>query len=115
MARKISSKVAAKETPVKEEQLRDYELVLVFNPELAEDGLEASLGKISQLITDKKGTLGTVEHWGKKKLAYPIKHYLEGSYVLARFQMSQLRANELEANLHISEDILRHLLTRMNS
>ena len=113
MARKVSSKETKAE--VEDEKLQDYELVLVFSPELAEDGLEASVGKVSQFITGKKGTISSVEHWGKRKIAYPIKHFTEGSYVLARFQMSRSLARELEANILISEDILRHLLTRANS
>ena len=43
-------KVAKKALVVEDELLRDYELVLVFSPEVAEDGLEAAIGKVSQFI-----------------------------------------------------------------
>ena len=108
MARKVASKAAK----VEDEQLRDYELVLVFSPELAEDALEVAIDKVSKFITERKGVLVTVEQWGKRRLAYPIKHFVEGIYILARFQLSPKLTGELEANLQISEDILRYLLTR---
>jgi small subunit ribosomal protein S6 len=55
-----------------------------------------------------------VEKWGKKKLAYPIKHFLEGNYVLTRFKVSPAQCKELEANLKITEEVLRHLLIKSN-
>ena len=109
----MARKVSAKKPKVEEEELRDYELLVVFSPEVAEDGLDAALGKVNQFITERGGTLSTVEQWGKKKLAYPIKHFLEGSYVLAHFRLSPKLTKELEANLHISEEVLRHLLVRL--
>ncbi len=111
VARKASSKVGG----VTDERLQDYELALIFSPELAEDGLETSVNKVSQFITERNGTLADVAKWGKKKLAYPIRHFLEGNYVVARFQMSPRLTRELEAGLQISEDVLRYLLTRVNS
>jgi small subunit ribosomal protein S6 len=110
----MAGKVSAKKPKVEEEELRDYELIVVFSPEVTEDGLDAALGKVNQFITERGGTLPTVEQWGKRKLAYPIKHFLEGSYVLIRFQLSPKLTRELEVNLHISEEVLRHLLVKLS-
>jgi small subunit ribosomal protein S6 len=110
MARKVSTK----KTKVEEEELRDYELVVIFNPDIAESDLETSLGKINQYISDKGGTIDSVEQWGKRKLAYPLKHFTEGSYVLTRFKLGAKLTRELEANLHISEEVLRHLLVKVS-
>ena len=51
--------------------------------------------------------------WGKKKLAYPIGQFVEGSYVLAHFNLKPASTKELEANLQISEEVLRHLLVKI--
>ena len=99
---------------VDDEQLRGYELVLIFSPEVTEDGLDVAISKVTQFITAKGGNSSEVEPWGKKKLAYPIRHFIEGSYVLIRFTMKPKLTKELEANLHISEEILRHLLRRLD-
>ncbi len=97
--------------------LQDYELVLVFSPEVdvAEDGAGVAIGKVSQVIADRGGAVAAVERWGKMRLAYPIKHFAEGNYVLVRFNLKPKLTRELEASLRISEEILRHLLVRMGS
>ena len=93
--------------------LREYELVFIISPELSEEALESRVESISQLITGKDGVMSEVERWGKKRLAYPLGHFLEGNYFLARFQMNPARCKEFEANLGISEEVLRHLLVRV--
>ncbi len=100
---------------VEDKRLEDYELVFVVSPEVADESLDSSIDGISQFIAGKDGVISEVERWGKKKLAYPIKHFLEGNYVLTRFKISPARCKELEANLKISEEILRHLLIKSSS
>lgn len=100
---------------VEDKKSQDYELVFIVNPEIADESLESRIEGINQFVTGNNGTVTEVERWGKKKLAYPIKHCLEGHYVLTRFQISPTRCKELEANLKISEDVLRHLLIKQSS
>lgn len=107
----VSDKVATEEGA----QLLDYELVLVISPEVAEEEFEATIDNISRLITGKGGTVSDIERWGKRRLAYPIRHFVEGSYVLARFKLKPAFSKELGANLRISEEVLRHLLIRLDS
>jgi small subunit ribosomal protein S6 len=95
-----------------DKRLQDYELVYIVNPDVAEDSLEAQVNGISQFITSRDGVIDSVDKWGKKKLAYPLKHYLEGNYVLTKFRISPARLKEIEANLKISEEVLRHLLVK---
>ena len=96
-----------------DKQLRDYELVFIVSPEVGDEALETTLNGVSQFITAKGGIISDIERWGKRKLAYPIKHFLEGSYVLTRFRMKPMWGKELEANLQISEEILRHQLIKV--
>jgi small subunit ribosomal protein S6 len=99
---------------VADSRLYDYELVFIVSPELADEALESRVESVSQFITGRDGVISDVVKWGKRKLAYPIQHNLEGNYVLTRFKISPARCKELEANLKISEEILRHLLVRLN-
>ncbi len=98
-----------------DEQLRDYELVLVISPESTEEEFEAAIDNVSRFVTEGGGTVSEIERWGKRRLAYPIMRFVEGSYVLARFQLKPALGKELEANLRISEKVLRHLLIRLDS
>lgn len=97
------------------EQLHEYEMVLVISPEVAEEEIEATIDVVSQFITGKGGTISDIEKWGKRKLAYPIKRFVEGSYVLTRFKLKPVFGKELEESLRISEKVLRHLLIRLDS
>jgi len=94
---------------------QEYELIYILNPEMSEEALETMTNGITQFITGKEGVIDAVDKWGKKKLAYSIKHFLEGNYILTKFKMNPARCKELEANLRISEDVIRHLLIKVGS
>ena len=111
MSRRTSKKVLKEE----DKQLRDYELVLIISPEVAEEKFDAAIDNVSQFITGRGGIISDVERWGKRRLAYPIEHFTEGSYVLTRLRLKPALSKELEANLQISEEVLRHLLVKFSS
>ncbi len=93
--------------------MREYELTVIFRPEIAEEEMPAEIEKVSQMISQKGGVVGEVNRWGRKRLAYPIKRCREGNYVLTPFKMDPTSALELDKNLESSERILRHLLVRL--
>ena len=97
--------------------MQDYEMVLVISPEveIAEEETNPVVDKVVKLITGKGGTITEISRWGKRKLAYPIRKFTEGEYVLTQFKMEPTVTKELEASLRLSEEILRHLLIRLNS
>ena len=97
-----------------DKQLCDYELVVIINPG-GDEAIDSVIGRFSRFITENGGVVSNVDRWGKRRLAYPIKHFIEGNYVLARFKLKPKLSQELEASLNISEEVLRHLLTRSSS
>lgn len=105
--------MAEKVSTGEDKQLRDYELVVVISPEVADENLEATIDGITRFIVGKGGVVSDTERWGQKKLAYPIKHFAEGSYVLLKFRLAPAAGKEVEANLKVSQDVLRHLLIRL--
>ena len=106
--------VTKDETKATEQLQCDYELVFIINPEVADDALDPLIDNISQFITGKGGTVTEVARWGRKKLAYPIKHLLEGNYVLVKFKLDPSANKELENNLKIAEKIIRYLLIKID-
>jgi small subunit ribosomal protein S6 len=106
--------VTKEETKTTEVSGKDYELVFIVHPEVADDAVEPFINNISQLITGKGGAIVEVARWGRKKLAYPIKHLLEGYYVLIKFKLDPSANKELETNLKISEKIIRYLLIKVD-
>ena len=97
-----------------DKQLRDYELVVIINPEVIDEALDSVVDNVSQFITENGGAISNVERWGKRRLAYPIKHFIEGNYVLTQFKLSPKLDKELETSLRISEEVLRHMLVRVS-
>lgn len=95
--------------------MRNYELLLIINPEVAEEDIPGTIDKVGSYLTAKGGTVGETKRWGKRKLAYPIDRCKEGNYVLARLEMEPDHVAELEASLRISEKILRHLVVRLEA
>ena len=97
--------------------MQDYEMVLVINPdvEVAEEQSHPIVDKVVKLITAKGGTITDINKWGKRRLAYPIKTFREGEYYLTQFKMDPNMTHELEANLKLTEEVLRHLLIRLGA
>lgn len=93
--------------------MRNYELVVIISPEVVEEQIPVTVEKINKFIAERGGSITEVNQWGRRKLAYPIKHFMEGNYVITQFKMDPRLTAELEASLGISEEILRHLLVRL--
>ncbi len=106
--------VTRDETKIVEQVANDYELVFIVHPEVADEALDPIINNLTQYITAKAGTVVELARWGRKKLAYPIKHVMEGNYVLIKFKMDPAANKELETNLKISEKIIRYLLIKNN-
>lgn len=95
--------------------MRYYELMMVV-PQMDDEGLSATLERVNNDIGERGGTVVRQERWGGlRRLAYPINDYNEGNYVLTHLELDPERAGELEANLRVSENVLRHLLLRIDA
>lgn len=89
--------------------LKDYEIVMVFSLSKGEEAVNALKTKFTDLIS-KNGTLGEVEEWGKKKLAYPINYEVDGYYVLINFSSEESFPAELDRVINITDGVLRSLI-----
>jgi small subunit ribosomal protein S6 len=92
-----------------------YELAVIINPDVTEEDIPSVLDKMTQFISQMGGTTIKVDRWGRRKLAYPIKHYREGEYVVTQLELEPNKAGELKASLRLSDEFLRHLLVRLNA
>jgi small subunit ribosomal protein S6 len=90
---------------------RAYEAMVILNPNVGEDDLKAASQRISDQITTRGGQVDKVETWGRRRMFYPIKHTMDGHYVVYSFHSEPQALREMEANWRITDDILRHLIT----
>ena len=106
-------KVSKKVLTVEDKQLHNYELMLIISPEVMDEELDTTIDKISQFITEKGGMVSNVGIVRTERLIFSIRRFTEGNYVLTQFKLKPALGKELETKLRISEEILRHLLIRI--
>ena len=94
--------------------MRRYELMLIIRPDVADDRSQACVDRTTRGITASGGQIVKVAPWGRRRLAYPIDRHREGSYHIILFEAPAGALVELEHTLLITEEVLRHLVTRVD-
>lgn len=89
--------------------MREYEVAVILHPDLEID-LEAPLERLNELFERLGARVIKRDDWGKRKLAYPIDRQTFGVYVFYRIECEPDKTTELERNLGLMEEVVRHLL-----
>ena len=97
-----------------EKVVNSYETLFIVNPTLSEDDVKATVEKFTALIAEN-GTVGEIDEWGKRRLAYPIDDITEGYYVLVNFTSESSFPAELERRYNIDEHIMRGIVIRLET
>ncbi len=92
--------------------MRRYELMLVLRPDAPDERAAAVIDRTTRYVVAEGGQIVKVAPWGRRRLAYPIDRYREGSYHIVVFEAPAEAIAELERSLQITEDVLRYLVTR---
>ena len=82
----------------------NYEFTFIVHPDVEGEGMTAVVEKVGQFIADGGGQVTNVDHWGRRRLAYPIRRQKEGYYVLMHVQLDSQSICELERNLKLTEE-----------
>ena len=93
--------------------MRRYELMLVLRPDTPDEQVQALLDRATRSIAAAGGQIVKVSPWGRRRLAYQIGQHREGSYFLVLFDAPATAVLELERGLNITEEVMRHLVTRV--
>jgi small subunit ribosomal protein S6 len=88
--------------------------MLVIRPDVADDKSQALVDRTTRGIVASGGQIVKVAPWGRRRLAYPIDRHREGSYHIILFEAPSEAIVELEHTLLITEEVLRHLVTRVD-
>ncbi|WP_299959247.1 30S ribosomal protein S6 [uncultured Modestobacter sp.] len=91
--------------------MRNYELMIILDPELEERTIAPSLDRFLTVVTNSGGTVKT-EIWGRRRLAYEINKNAEGIYAIVEIQAEPAAVAELDRQLNLNESILRTKLMR---
>ena len=92
--------------------MRQYEMMVILDPEVDERTVAPSLEKFLNVITSGGGTIEKVDVWGRRRLAYEIERRSEGIYAVIDMVATPELAQELDRQLGLNESVLRTKLIR---
>jgi small subunit ribosomal protein S6 len=91
--------------------MNQYEIAVLYHPDLEIDPDKAT-AKVEKLFTDNGGKVVKADNWGKRKLAYPIKHNEYAVYVFYTVELPAESVRKVESVLNITDEVIRFLITR---
>lgn len=91
--------------------MRNYEAVVIVDPQLEEAAIQQAVDKFTKVI-ETKGEMANLDVWGKRRLAYEINHLSEGHYVVASFKAEPSLISELDRLFEIGEEYVRAKIVR---
>jgi small subunit ribosomal protein S6 len=92
--------------------MRVYELMMITRGSLDENAVTGTVERFTKLIADQQGDVQRVDHWGKRQFAYEIDHMTEGYYTVIDFEISADGLRELERQLRLADEVVRHKVVR---
>ena len=94
--------------------MRIYETVFVMKPELGADAQKGHIDFYTENITKNNGEVIAVDSWGKLALAYRIKGFSEGIYIMIQFKSGAAYIEELERRYKYNDDVLRYVVVMVD-
>lgn len=94
--------------------MRQYELILIIQPDLDEEATNDVIDRVKSMITENGGSVIKTDHWGSKQLAYEIQDFRDGFYVYMQVEFSPEYGTELKQNLRYVEPVIRYMLARLD-
>lgn len=97
-----------------ENNLQNYELMVIFTPVLADEDYKNAQKKFADFITDNGGEIVHQDAWGLRSLAYPIAKRTTGLYFVMEYKAPTDVNAKLEIQMNRDENIIRHMVTRLD-
>lgn len=94
--------------------MAEYELVYIVRPDIEEENLETVISKVSRAVTSVGGQVSQVERWGKRRLAYRLRKFQEGIFLVSHLQLQSAQVQEVDRAMRLGEEILRHSIIRVD-
>ena len=92
--------------------MRHYETLFIINPEINDEDTEAVVEKYTNILNDGGAFIGLVDKWGRRRLAYTVKKFNKGFYVLLDYGASPEAVAEMERLFKIDEQVIRFLTVK---
>jgi small subunit ribosomal protein S6 len=93
---------------------RTYELMFIVRPDMADEDLDKLVSHLETTVTSAAGTVKNVDRMGKRRLAYVVRKFREGIYVLMTIEGTGAVIHELERRLRVTEQVIKFLTVRVD-
>jgi small subunit ribosomal protein S6 len=93
--------------------MRPYEVMVIFDTGAEPPAIQAVVDRALETIGANDGTAGAVDRWGRRTLAYEVRHRREGYYVLIEFGGEPQTVSEVDRLLSLADEVLRHRVIRI--
>lgn len=91
---------------------RRYEVMLIVDPRLEDSAIQQAVERFLGVVQERGGEVATVDHWGRRKLAYEMDHLNDGYYVVAHMDAEPSAMDELDRVLRLADELVRHKIVR---
>jgi small subunit ribosomal protein S6 len=91
---------------------RHYEVMFIVDPKLEDQTAQQTVDKYLGIVRERGGEVTKVDHWGRRKFTFEIKHLNEGFYTVAQVQADPDAMNELDRVLRLQDELIRHKIVR---
>jgi len=93
---------------------RTYELMFIVRPDMADEDLDKLISNLESSVTSAAGTVKSVERMGKRRLAYIVRKFREGVYILLTIEGAGSVIHEVERRLRVTEPVIKFLTVRID-
>jgi small subunit ribosomal protein S6 len=93
-------------------EVREYEMMIIVDPEIRDEEISNAVNTIKEIIEKEGGSIDKIDEWGKRNLAYEIRHKKEGFYVIYYFKGNPDLPQKLRRELNLNPHILRGMVIK---
>lgn len=94
--------------------MRNYEIMYIIRPNIEEEAQTNLMERFNKILIDNGAEIEKVDEMGKRRLAYEINDYRDGYYVVINFKGDEKSVNEFDRQAKYSDDIIRHMVIRVD-
>ena len=92
--------------------MRHYEVMLILDPSLEDKDVKAAVDRFLRTVTGRGGKVTGIDHWGKRRFAYEIRHINEGYYSVVTIEAETETVDEFSRVLGLADNVVRHKIIR---
>jgi small subunit ribosomal protein S6 len=91
---------------------RHYEVMFILDPKVEDAAVQQALDRYLAIVTERGGEITKLDHWGRRRFAFEMRHLNEGYYAVADVTAEPSAMDELDRVLRLQDELVRHKIVR---